>query len=42
MLSYPLHARLGDVLVGLEQRAKIHGLAPPEIAVDGPVEGELQ
>lgn len=39
---YPLPARLGDGLVGFEERADVHGLATPQIAVDGPVEGELQ
>ena len=38
----PLLARLNDVLFGLEERSNVHGLAPPHVAVDGPVEGELQ
>jgi hypothetical protein len=37
--SYPLLAWLGDGLVGLEQRANVHGLAPPEVPMDGPVQG---
>lgn len=39
---YPLPARLGHVLVGFEQRANVHGLAPPEVPVNSPVEGELE
>lgn len=35
-------SRLADVLVGFEERADVQGLAAPEVAVDGPVEGELQ
>lgn len=35
-------ARLNDVPVGLEERADVERLAPPYVAVDGPVEGELQ
>jgi hypothetical protein len=41
-LSYSLLARLCDVFVGLKQPANVHGLAAPEVSVDGPVEGELQ
>ena len=33
---------LCDVLVGLEKSANVHGLATPDVTVDGPVEGELQ
>ena len=33
---------LCDVLVGLEETADVQGLAAPDVAVDGPVEGELQ
>lgn len=38
----PLLARFNDVLVGLEERTNVQGLAPPHVAVDGPVEGELE
>lgn len=40
--THPLLSRLGDVPVGLEEPAQVQGLAAPEIAVDAPVEGELQ
>jgi hypothetical protein len=40
--SHPQPARLLDVLVGFEEGAEVHGLAAPEVSVDGPVEGELQ
>lgn len=40
--QFPLLARLNDVPVGLEERADVERLAPPYVAVDGPVEGELQ
>jgi hypothetical protein len=33
---------LCDVLVGLEETADVQGLAAPDVAVDGPVEGKLQ
>lgn len=39
---YPLLARFRDVLLGLKKLADIQGLAPPEVPVDTPVEGELQ
>jgi hypothetical protein len=40
--THPLLSRLCDVLVGLEQPAKIQSLPAPEVSVDAPVEGELQ
>lgn len=40
--THPLLPRLGDVFVGLEQSANVKGLSAPEIAVDAPVEGELE
>jgi hypothetical protein len=40
--AYPLLSGLCDVLVGLEETADVQGLAAPDVAVDGPVEGELQ
>ena len=41
-MAYPLLSGLGDVLVGFEEGADVHGLAAPDVAVDGPVEGELE
>lgn len=41
-MLYPLPARLRHVLIGIEQRADVHSLTPPEVSVDGPVEGELE
>ena len=40
--AYPLLSGLCDVLVGLEKSADVQGLAAPDVAVDGPVEGKLQ
>lgn len=38
----PQLAALGDVLVALKQLAQIQGLSAPEVAVDTPVERELE
>lgn len=40
--THPLLSRLCDVPVGLEQVAQVDCLAAPEVAVDAPVEGELE
>jgi len=40
--THPLQAALGDVLVTLKQLAQVHGLSAPEVAVDAPVERELE
>jgi hypothetical protein len=40
--AYPLLSGLCDVLVGLEETTDVQGLAAPDVAVDGPVEGKLQ
>ena len=42
MVTYSLLSRLGNVLVGFEEGADVHGLAAPDVSVDGPVEGELE
>jgi hypothetical protein len=40
--AYPLLSGLCDVLVGLEETADVQGLTAPDVAVYGPVEGELE
>ena len=39
---YSLLSRLGNVLVRFEEGADVHSLAAPDIAMDGPIEGELE
>jgi hypothetical protein len=41
-MLYLLLARFSDVLLGFEEGADVHGLASPDVSVDGPVEGKLQ
>lgn len=40
--AYLLLSGLRDVLVGFEEAAEVERLAAPEVAVHGPVEGELE
>lgn len=40
--TYPLLSGIGDVLVGLEERADVDGLTTPEMPVNGPIKGKLQ
>lgn len=41
-VSYSLLSRRCDVLIGLKERSDVQSLAPPEISMDSPVEGELE
>jgi hypothetical protein len=40
--AYPLLSRFCDVLVRIEEAADVECLAAPEVAVDSPVERELE
>lgn len=40
--SYPLFPNICNVAVGLEKGANIESLSAPQVAMDGPVERELQ
>jgi hypothetical protein len=40
--SHPLLSRLANVAVGFKEGANVHGLAAPEVTVDGPVESQLE
>lgn len=39
---YLLLPRLCDVLLGFEEGSDVHGLAPPEVSMDGPVERKFE
>lgn len=40
-LPHLLLPRVTDILVRIEQRSNVHGLAAPELSLDSPVEGQL-
>ena len=40
--THSLLSRLRDMFVSIEERSNVHGLAPPDIAMDCPVQGELE
>lgn len=40
--THSLLSRLCDVLIGFEEGTDVQRLAAPDVAVDGPVEGELE
>lgn len=40
--TYPLLSGIGNVLVGLEERADVDGLSSPEMPVNRPIKGKLQ
>ena len=41
-MTYSLLSRLRDMLVGIKKRSNVHGLAPPDVAMDCPIQGELE
>lgn len=41
-VAHSLLSGLADVGVGFEEGADVHGLAAPEVSVDGPVKGQLE